>query len=189
MYYIHWFSQPKRLNVLGRERVHLSSQSRTALMVFSSSPCQTLVDRQRESRINSWSLRRKAGPTQAYSAGKAGVGKKGRERFWDGTAYLGLKGGEGWKQEPLLAFQLGEETPASLATTQHPRSDHCGGVPTCCAVQETGTRHTILTPTRLQTQLQTSLLLPHAILKPPSSPPPCTPPLPPAKRPAKLQDL
>lgn len=48
-------------------------------------------------------------------------------------------------------FQWGEEKPASFPTTQHSRSDHCGSFPTCCAVQEAGTRHTTLTPRGLQT--------------------------------------
>lgn len=68
----------------------------------------------------------------------------------------------------VSGFQWGEEKPASFPTTQHPRWDHYGGFPTCCAVQETGTRHTTLTPRGLQTQLETSLPLPQSIHKPPS---------------------
>ena len=48
-------------------------------------------------------------------------------------------------------FQRDEEKPASFPTTQHSRSYHCGSFPTCCAGQETGTRHTTLTPRGLQT--------------------------------------
>lgn len=65
-------------------------------------------------------------------------------------------------------FQRREEKRASFATTPHPRSDHCGGVPTCCAVQETGARHITLPPRGLQTQQETGLPVPHAIYKPPS---------------------
>lgn len=65
-------------------------------------------------------------------------------------------------------FQWGEEKPASFPTTQHSRSDHCGSFPTCCAVQETGTRHTTFNSQRSPNRLQISLPLPLAIHNPPS---------------------
>ena len=76
----------------------------------------------------------------------------------------GRRGGLGGA---VPGFQWGEEKPASFPTTQHPRSDHCGGFPTCCAVQATGTRHTTWTPRGLQTRLRISLPLPQSIHKPP----------------------
>lgn len=69
----------------------------------------------------------------------------------------------GWEdgEEPFLASsEWEEEKRASFTTTQHPRPDHCGGIPTCCAVQETGTRHTISTPRELQTLLDWPTIAP-----------------------------
>jgi len=99
------------------------------------------------------------------------VGKGGLSFvFWRGCWSQAGRRGELGRAIP--GFQWGEEKGAGFATTQHPRSDHCGGIPTCCAVQEAGTRHTTSTPRRLQTQLRTSLPLPHATnLRPQPSPP------------------
>lgn len=49
-----WFFQPERLTVLeGKERVRLSSKSRTELEGINRASCQTLVEQQRKSGINS----------------------------------------------------------------------------------------------------------------------------------------
>lgn len=78
--------------------------------------------------------------------------------FWRGCcSQTRRRGGLG---RAIPGFQRGEEKGAGFATTQHPRSDHCGGIPTCCAVQKAGTRHSTSTPRRLQSQLQTSLHCP-----------------------------
>lgn len=78
--------------------------------------------------------------------------------FWRGCcSQTRRRGGLG---RTIPGFQRGEEKGAGFATTQNPRSDHCGGIPTCCAVQKAGTRHSTSTPRRLQSQLQTSLPLP-----------------------------
>lgn len=116
---------------------------------------------------------RELDPTQAHCVWQSGgVGS----RVWSFGEVVGL----GRVGGAVPGFHWGKEKPASFTTTLHPRCARGdSGGPTCCAVLETGTRHSMLT----HRGLQTSLPLLHAIHKPPQHTP-YTYVLPP---PAKLQ--
>lgn len=96
---------------------------------------------------------RELDPTQAHCVWQSGgVGS----RVWSFGEVVGL----GRVGGAVPGFHWGKEKPASFTTTLHPRCARGdSGGPTCCAVLETGTRHSMLT----HRGLQTSLPLLHAI--------------------------
>ncbi|CAK7298408.1 hypothetical protein VULLAG_LOCUS6837 [Vulpes lagopus] len=85
-------------------------------------------------------------PALAEAEGGGGWTGGGGERGLSvGLRVTDWKAAGGVLGRATAGFQWGEEKGAAFATTQQPRSDRCGGIPTCCAVQATGTR----TPLRL----------------------------------------